>query len=291
MRLDSYHPTISFIFFAVVIAGSIAFRHPVFLGLSFVCSFGYSVKLGGRKALLFDLILLPLIVLWTAWYSYYTHFGVTVWGHNRYGNPMTLESVVYGAVIGVAVASVLMWLSCMHRIVTTDMIIYLFGKISPRLSLFLSILLRTVPRVKQRAKKINTAQRGLGRGIQQGNLLQRIGNWFRMVSIDVTWTIENFSDSADSMRSRGYGICGRRTAYSIYRFDNRDRSLVLFMSLCMTLLLMAILFDQVNIHYNPQIIFNRITPISYLFYLAYAVFCLTPMALQIVGEVRFARGI
>ena len=42
----------------------------------------------------------------------------------------------------------------------------------------------------------------------------------------VTWSLESAIDTADSMRSRGYGEPGR-TAFSIYRFDDRDRGLLL----------------------------------------------------------------
>ena len=56
---------------------------------------------------------------------------------------------------------------------------------------------------------------------------------------------------------------------------------------CLILQVMAVLLDQTDIYYNPQIILNRITPLSWLFYLSYAVFLLLPMGLQIVGEWRF----
>jgi len=91
---------------------------------------------------------------------------------------------------------------------------------------------------------------------------------------------------SDSMRSRGYGLKGR-TAFSIYRFDNRDRAFVVGLFWCITAIMMAVLFEQVNILYNPVIIMNRITSLSVVFYIIYAVFCILPMGLQILGEVKF----
>ena len=38
----------------------------------------------------------------------------------------------------------------------------------------------------------------------------------------LTWSLENAIETADSMKSRGYGLPGR-TAFSIYRFDDRDK--------------------------------------------------------------------
>ena len=149
MRFDSYHPVINLIYFAAAIVCTIWFHHPVFLGISYVCAFVYSVKLNGKRAVIFNLCLIPLIFLYAAWYSYYNHFGVTNLRQNFIGNQITLESVVYGIVRGTTVAAVIMFFSCVFAVVSSDKVVYLFGRISPRLSLFLSILLRCVPRVKR----------------------------------------------------------------------------------------------------------------------------------------------
>ena len=181
-----------------------------------------------------------------------------------------------------------MILSCLFAIFSTDKIIYLFGRISPKFSLFISILLRTVPRVKLQAKRINTSQKGIGRGLHQRRFPLFIIDFFRLVSITITWTLENFVESAASMKSRGYSLRGR-TAFSIYRFDNRDRSFVVSIFLFMTIVAMGYAFNQTNIYYDPEIIMNKITPLSGVFYIAYAVLFLLPMILQIVGEYRFKR--
>ena len=67
MRFDSYHPVINLIYFAAAIVCTIWFHHPVFLGISYVCAFVYSVKLNGKRAVIFNLCLIPLIFLYAAW--------------------------------------------------------------------------------------------------------------------------------------------------------------------------------------------------------------------------------
>ena len=284
MRFDSYHPTINLIYFAGAIGFTIAFHHPVFLAISYVAAFAYSVKLNGVKGLIFDLCLLPFMAAYALWYSYYTHFGVTVIGQNFTGNDLTMESLVFGIVISVTAAAVIMWMSCVFAVFSSDKVVYLFGRVSPKASLFLSILLRSVPRIKQMAGRINTAQKGIGRGAMQGGIT---GIRFvpRLISIVITWTLESFAEASESMKSRGYSLRGR-TAFSIYRFDNRDRSFVIVLFLCLTLIAVAVMFNQTNIYYNPEIIMNRITSVSYVFYAAYAVFLALPMGLQIAGEIR-----
>ena len=288
MRFDSYHPTINMIFFVAVIAFTTLFKHPVFLAISYVTSFIYSVKLNGIKALIFNAMLIPLIAAYSFFYSYYNHFGITNIGETVIGNMITLESLLYGCVIGIVVACVIMWFSCVHTVVSSDKIIYLLGRIMPKFSLFISIMLRTVPRIKSRAKKINTAQRAIGRGTNQGSIFRRLLNSIRLISIVTTWTLENFIESSNSMRSRGYALKGR-TAFSIYRFDNRDRSFVIALFCSLTAILTGYALDQMKILYDPRIIINPVTPLSYMFYVIYAFLCLLPMTLQVAGEWKFSR--
>ncbi|MCI5901383.1 MAG: energy-coupling factor transporter transmembrane protein EcfT [Blautia sp.] len=289
MRFDSYHPVINFIYFTVALACAVQFDHPVFLVISYLAAFFYSIKLNGVRSFVFNLCLIPFIAAYAIYYSYYNHFGVTALRTNFIGNRITLEALTVGLVRGVMAASVLMIFSCIFTLVSADKIVYLFGRISPKLSLYLSILLRFVPRVKQRAAKTELSRRGIGKGCFQGNLVCRLKNCGSFISILVTWTLEDFMESAQSMKCRGYSLRGR-TAFSIYRFDNRDRGLVLVMSLCITLMTAAEAFDQTGILYDPEIVMNRITPLSCVFYAAYALFLLLPMFLQIAEEKRYPSG-
>ena len=234
MGFEACHPAVNFIFFAAVIYGAVSFKHPVFLAIAYVCAFAYSVKHCGKRAVIFNLCLLPLILVFALYYSSYHHFGVTVLRKNFIGNSITVESFVYGLVIGLRFATLCMWLEAMFRVVSSDKVVYLFGKVSPLLSLFLTILLRLIPRIGQEARRINLAQKGIGRGGNQGNIFQRLVNCLRIFSMLITWMISALALESDSMRSRGSLLRGR-TAFSIYRFDTRDRTFVSARFSCITL--------------------------------------------------------
>ena len=98
MGFESCHPAVNFLFFAAVIYGSVAFQHPVFLAISCLCAFAFSMKRNGKRAVIFNLCLLPLVVCFALYYSSYHHFGVTVLKQNFIGNNLTVESFVYGMV-------------------------------------------------------------------------------------------------------------------------------------------------------------------------------------------------
>ena len=105
MKFSSYHPVINLIYFAAALTGIILFRHPVFLAISFAASFAWSVKLRGKRGLIFDLCLVPLILLYAGVYASYNHFGVTDLATDFIGNEITLESIVYGLVLGTTAAA------------------------------------------------------------------------------------------------------------------------------------------------------------------------------------------
>ncbi len=289
MKFDSYHPAINFIFFFSVLTFSFLFTQPIFLLLSYVCAFLYSTYLGRWKALILDLATFVLLIIYALHYASYTHFGVTELAVNWIGNQITLESLYAGLVKGVHLSTALMWFYCMIRIVSSDKIMYLLGKIWPKLSLFFSIFLRAVPQITERFRRVNRAQTAIGRGLGQGNILRQFINLLRVCSIVITWSLESIVDSAASMKSRGYSLKGR-TAFSLYRFDNRDRAVVIVMFSCLVAVAMAIMLDQTRMYMDPEIVLNPITAWSYVFYAIYAFYCLLPMLLQLWSELRHNAG-
>ena len=261
MGFESCHPAVNFIFFAAALYGTVCFNHPVFLAAAYISAFAYSVRRCGKRAVAFNLCLLPLILVFALYYSSYHHFGVTVLRQNFIGNNLTVESFVYGLVIGLRFATLCMWLEAIFRVVTSDKVVYLFGRVSPRLSLFLTILLRFIPRVGREARKINLAQKGIGRGSNQGNVVQRFINCLRIFSMLITWMISALALESDSMRSRGSLLRGR-TAFSIYRFDNRDRAFVITLFTCITLTAMGVILGASKMWYNPRIIWRPLNGIG-----------------------------
>lgn len=286
MEFARYHPAINLLYFTAVLTGTILFRQPVFLCLSYVCAFLYLLKLRGLRALIPGLGLLPLALLYALWYGSYHHFGLTVLGVNFIGNQVTLESFLCGGTWAMVCVAAVLWMGCVHAVFTTDKIVYLLGRVSPHLSLYLSILLRTVPRLNKQRQRIELAQRGIGRGKGQGNIFQRMRNTLRRGSILLTWLIEGIVTTSDSMRCRGCSLRGR-TAYSLYRFDGRDRSFVIGLCTLVCVLLMALLLDQTMIRFAPQVVMMPITPMSCLFYAAWAALCLLPPVLELLGARRF----
>ena len=229
---SGYHPTINFLYFALVLLFSMCLMHPVYLAISLTGALAYDIYLKGRKAARFAVMgLLPMAVFAALVNPAFNHEGATILTYLPSGNPLTLESMLYGAAAAVMLASVVLWFSSYNEVMTSDKFVYLFGRVIPALSLVLSMSLRFIPKFKAQMQTVSEAQACIGRDTKNGSVLRRVGNAVKIFSILVTWSLENAIETADSMRSRGYGLPGR-TAFSIYRFDDRDKAALAWLIFC-----------------------------------------------------------
>jgi energy-coupling factor transport system permease protein len=105
----------------------------------------------------------------------------------------------------------------------------------------------------------------------------------------ITWTIDSLLTASDSMRSRGSSLRGR-TAFSIYRFDNRDRAFVIALFAFLTMTFMAMILGFTDMTYDPRLIWKPIQPLTILFYAGYTVLCLMPLGLELWTEYQFKKA-
>ena len=221
---SSYHPAVNFLYFGLVLFFTMCFLHPACLLLSLAAALRYAVCLNGRRAVRRSLrYLLPAALLAALINPAFNLQGATILTDLPSGNPLTLESIAYGLAAAALLSAVVTWFSCYTAVMTSDKFVYLFGRVIPALSLVLSMALRFVPRFQVQARAVSQAQRCVGRDVSDGSLLQRLRNGVTILSILLTWCLENALETADSMKSRGYGLPGR-TAFSIYRLDDRDQA-------------------------------------------------------------------
>ena len=286
---SSYHPVINFMYFALVLVFSMFFMHPVSLIISLAGAIAYHLYLNGRKALRFQLLfLLPMALMAAILNPAFNHEGATLLAYLPSGNPLTLESIAYGFAAAAMLAAVILWFSCYTAVMTSDKFVYLFGRVIPALSLVLSMTLRFVPKFKAQIQVVSEAQRCVGRDVSNGSVLQRLRNGVTILSIMVTWALENAIETADSMKSRGYGLPGR-TSFSIYRFDGRDKALLLWLAFCGVFVLSGALAGGLDWRYYPTVRGGALTPLAASFPPVYLALCLTPLILNVREDRRWKR--
>ena len=274
------HPAVNLLYFLLVLLFTMFLLHPVTLGVSLVCALAYAVVLNGRAAVRFGLrFLLPLMVLAAVINPAFNHQGVTILGYLPTGNPLTLESILYGLAAACMLAAVVAWFSCCTAVLTTDKLVYLFGRVIPALSLVLSMTLRFVPRFTAQFRAVREAQRGVGRDVTQGGVVQRARHAVTVLSILVTWSLENAIETADSMKSRGYGLPGR-TAFSLYRLDGRDKAMLAWLAFCGFYLFAGALAGGLDWQYYPAVRGALSGAFPWSFQALWLALCLTPLILN-----------
>jgi len=284
---SSCHPIINFYYFAVAILCAMFFLHPILSPVSLIIAVIYSIYLNGKKAVKFNLLgMLPVMFFATIANPLFNHAGITMLFYLENGNPVTLEAIVYGVASGCMLVTVIIWFSCYNAVMTSDKFIYLFGKIIPVLSLIFSMVLRFVPKFKMQIKVISNAQRCIGRDVSQGNIFSRIKNGLAILSIFITWVLENAIETADSMKSRGYGL-KKRTAFSNFRFTQRDVILLCILSVCLIFIVAGIVLNITNMKFFPMIIINEITPISIMVYFAYLILLGVPIVIGVLEDIKW----
>lgn len=264
---SSYHPLVNFLYFALVLVFAACLLHPASLMISLGAALAHSVCLRGCRAVGRSLLyLLPMMALATLVNSAFNHEGATILAYLPTDNPLTLESILYGLATSLLLGSVILWFSCYAVVMTSDKFIYLFGRVLPALSLILSMTLRFIPRFREKFHAIAEAQRCVGRDLSSGSLLQRIHTATAILSILVTWALEHAIETADSMKSRGYGLPGR-TAFSLYRLEQRDRLVLCWLLLCGMYLAYGWAAGYLEWHYYP-LVGGTCSPSFYLVHLA-----------------------
>lgn len=287
---SGYHPIVNFTYFALVLTCSMVFMHPICLTISLVFAFSYSVQLNGKRAIKFNLLyMLPMLLVTALINPSFNHEGVTILLYLRSGNPLTLESITYGIAAATMFVAIICWFSCYNAVMTSDKFIYLFGRVIPALSLVLSMVLRFVPKFKAQFAVVSEAQRCIGRDILNGSPAARLMHGIRILSMMTTWMLENGIETAASMRSRGYGLRGR-TAFSLFRFDRRDRSALAFLTLIGGYVITGAYAGAMHVRYFPSMRGVELSAYPATVFGAYALLCALPILINVREDLRWKHS-
>lgn len=285
---STYHPIVNFVFFCAVIAFTMIFMNPVCLVISCIASLAYSIRLNGIKQVKFNLkYMLPLMLVTALINPAFNHSGVTIIAYLPTGNALTLESIIYGIAASVMLVSAVNWFSCWNSVMTTDKMTYLFGRVIPTLSLVFSMSMRFVPRFTKQLKKVTEAQKCIGRSTDEGSVAERIKNGITVLSIMVTWSLENAVETADSMKSRGYGLKGR-TSFSIFTFDDRDFRAFVVIVLCASAVAICGILGILNFRYLPDI-YGELNVYAAAVSVVYTLLMFMPCVLDVMEKRKWKR--
>lgn len=281
---SSFHPLVNLIFFAAVLGMTMCIQHPVYLMITWISGCSYLFYLRGRQGMLRQLRYLLPVFLLTAWMNpMFHHEGVTVLWYLPNDNPVTWEAVCFGLAAAVMMGASILWFHCCSIVFTSDKILYLSGRLMPSIALLLSMSLRFVPRFQNYLKRVIQAQQAMDGPEHTGQKLQQALASF---SATVSWAMEQSIVSADSMKSRGWGLPGR-TFFSIYTWERRDGLvLVLLLLLCAGGSIPCIT-GHTAWKYYPALTGELSGPVPWVGYLSYSGMCILPLIIDWMEECKW----
>lgn len=284
----AYHPLVNLIYFVLAAGITMFSMSPWFLAVTFAGAWAYSLLLKGRAALRLNLSLsLFMVLIMVLINMLFNNNGATVLFYIK-SSRVTLESMGYGIAGGVMLASIVIWFSCFNVIMTSDKLIYLFGKTAPVLGLTLSMIFRFIPLLRSRFAEISLGQKCMGRSHSSGSLIQRGRQLTKEVSILIAWSLEASIESADSMEARGYGLRGR-TSFHLYRFSFRDGAAMGALLLAAVPVLAAALLGRTGMYFYPVMVWPKMDLLTAAGLAAFAALILIPIFIDIAGELKWKQ--
>ncbi len=218
---STYHPAVAFCYIACALLISMATMHPVFSIISLVGAFVSSTCIRGLRASVRSLIwAIPLMLIITIANPLFSASGSTEL--LRIGSTaIYLESLIYGLCSGCMLSSVFLWFSCYSACMNSANTTLLFGNILPVVSLMVSQVLRLVPQFVSRGRDIAAAQDSVSAAMPRTKREKADGR-LRIVSVLMSWGMEDGIERSDAMRARGYDCGAKRTTYKRYHFAKAD---------------------------------------------------------------------
>ncbi len=200
-------------------------------------------------------------------------------------NPVTVEAFLYGLCMAGTVCSVIYLFSAFSLIMTSDKLMYVFGIVSPKSALLLSMALRYIPLFIRQHKKVKSVQKAMGL-FKDGNIVDRFKGNIRVFSIMVTWALENGIITADSMSARGYSE-KRRTSFSYFRFTKYDFYLLILILVLSGVCIAGKIYGVIGTEFYPKFILSGINIYSITVYSCFLILVFIPCILELKEELKW----
>lgn len=321
-EFSRYHPVVNLIFYLLVL-GTTMFQMSV--GLVFISLFSavvYYFMLKKTEGLKYCAVVVGIIIVSAIINPLFSHKGGTLLFYLFTGNPVTLESIIYGLISAIIIGAMLLWFSTFNQVMGVERILGAIGKVLPNVSLLITMIMKFIPQYTRHQRKVSMVnkvnKRNYGEKInllnrektEKENVIEaRIGQkkkndieackkqkkkngidkiidsikeGSRTFSITTTWALENSIYTADSMKARGFGT-GRRTNYSNYKFQKRDYLIMGWLVILWLVVVFSLEREKVYTYYYPFIQVKN----NVVVYLIYGLLCLTPVLINVKEEIRW----
>lgn len=260
----------------------VVFDNPIMILIYSLISIIYLLKILKTNYLKYMRTFFLISFVFSLAYILNNHFGITPLVLSPFGNYITLEALVYGISLGFRLFNFLNCLLIIKRTIFIDDISYIFGSISPKSALFLSVFHRLGEEYIERLKKSNRQSKAIGK--------ERKKIFFRNFSISITWIYEKTVEKFRKMRMKGFSLMNR-TYYKRNKFSDLDRGYLIINVIFIITIILGKYKGILYFSYNPELIYRKIDVYSFMIYFIFIVFLTIPLLIEVLYKLLIKTSI
>lgn len=282
-RFSACHPAVTTVYFASVFAITMFSAHPILHALSLLGAVLFSAK-SDRIRLKDVCFYLVLFLVISVSNPLFVHSGETPLFFLN-GNAVTAEAVMYGVHLGIMLLAVMWQFRCFNLVMTSDKLLFMFGKISPKVALLISSALRSVPLLKVKAESIRRTQSAQGL-FNSDAWTDKLRANLQVYSALITWALENAIDIGASMKGRGYGLKGR-SSFSLFHFRRTDLVFLILIIILDLTTVLPMIFGALDFAFYPTIKYSPPSSPGNTALLSFGLLTLFPFILEVKEDLQW----
>ena len=320
MELTSIHPGVYLLYYFIMVLFAFIFSDPYFV-VTFLVLLLVLIALQGVSHELKNImrLFIPLSILIMILNPLLNRTGahkIYLWS----GFFITYEAIAYGVLMTLALLIVILVFSSYNRSVSYQEMLYIFSKKLPIISMIIVMALRFIPLINSRAievQKLNNLKNNgieMEMGSDESNdsealdldefnsnintdydsklvnklksnkrvaaIIKEAKTLGKIMGITVSWSLEESMFTAKSMKARGYNAT-ERTSYLSYKFSNADFAFIALIIVTVGIIIVGLLHGVGMINIYPSIDFKFSNLPLNIYYLAFIVFLLPLIYLEI----------
>ena len=315
MELTSIHPGVYLLYYFIMVLFAFIFSDPYFV-VTFLVLLLILIALQGVSHELKNImkLFIPLSILIMILNPLLNRTGahkIYLWS----GFFITYEAIAYGILMSLALLIVILVFSSYNRSVSYQEMLYIFSKKLPIISMIIVMALRFIPLINSRAIEVQKLNNLKNNGIEMdvgdadaldldefnsnintdydsklvnklksnkrvAAIIKEAKTLGKIMGITVSWSLEESMFTAKSMKARGYNAT-ERTSYLSYKFANADFAFIALIIITVGIIIVGLLHGVGMINIYPSIDFKFSNLPFNIYYLAFIVFLLPLIYLEI----------
>jgi energy-coupling factor transport system permease protein len=225
LAFSTRHTAVAVICFAAIIGITMFAVHPVYAAISLAGALLFSFVARGLTPTLaglrWELPLAALVALVNPLFSASGSTLIVRWG------PVSihLESLAFGATMGVLMVAVIVWFEDAAAVLTQDRLLSLCGRHARTIPLVTSIAAQLAGQLVARSRTVravSAACTAAGGGSDDGGGHDERAGLVRTTTMLLDWSLAESLGRSDAMRARGWESGHVRTSYRLERFRGSD---------------------------------------------------------------------